>query len=55
MGHIKTQPQNYAGFIRAGYDAVKEIFPEAVVIVHLDRGHLQSLYDYNLDTILKYG
>ena len=55
MGHIDTEPQQYAGFIRAGYDAVKEVFPEAIVIVHLDRGHLQQLYDWNLDTILKYG
>ena len=55
MGHIKTEPQQYAGFIRAGYDAVKEVFPDAIVIVHLDRGHRQSLYDHNLDTILKYG
>jgi arabinogalactan endo-1,4-beta-galactosidase len=55
MGHIKTEPQHYAGFIRTGYDAVKEVFPEAIVIVHLDRGHRQSLYDHNLDTILKYG
>ena len=55
MGHIKTEPEQYAGFIRTGYDAVKEVFPEAVVIVHLDRGHKQSLYDWNLDTVLKYG
>ncbi|MBQ3634714.1 MAG: glycosyl hydrolase 53 family protein [Bacteroidales bacterium] len=55
MGHIKTEPEQYAGFIGAGYDAVKEVFPDAIVIVHLDRGHLQSLYDYNLDTVLKYG
>ncbi len=55
MGHIKTEPQQYAGFIRAGYDAVKEVFPQAIVIVHLDRGHRQDIYDRNLDTILKYG
>ena len=55
MGHIKTEPQQYAGFIRTGYDAVKEVFPDAIVIVHLDRGHEQSIYDHNLDTILKYG
>ena len=55
MGHINTEPQQYAGFIRAGYDAVKEVFPQAIVIIHLDRGHLQSLYDWNLDTVLKYG
>jgi len=55
MGHIKTQPQQYAGFIRSGYDAVKEVFPDAIVIVHLDRGHRQSIYDHNLDTLVKYG
>lgn len=55
MGHIKTEPQQYAGFIRTGYDAVKEVFPDALVIVHLDRGHVQALYDYNLDILVKYG
>ena len=55
MGHIDTQPQQYAGFIRTGYDAVKEVFPNAIVIIHLDRGHKQSLYDSNLDTVVKYG
>ena len=55
MGHIKTEPQQYAGFIRAGYDAVKEVFPDALVIIHLDRGHKKNIYDWNLDTVLKYG
>ena len=55
MGHFKTQPEQYAGFIRTGYDAVKEVFPDATVIVHLDRGHQQALYDNHLDTLLKYG
>ena len=55
MGDIKEHPEQYAGFIASGYDAVKTIFPDAVVIVHLDRGHLQSIYDWNLDTIIKFG
>jgi arabinogalactan endo-1,4-beta-galactosidase len=55
MGHIEQNPKQYAGFIRAGYDAVKKVFPRAIVIVHLDRGHLQSLYYYNLDIVKKYG
>jgi len=55
MGHIDKNPIQYAGFVRAGYDAVKEVFPETIVIVHLDRGHLQSLYDHNLDVVRRYG
>ena len=54
-GHIEKHPEQYAGFIRAGYDAVKEVFPEAIVILHLDRGHLRSLYDWNLGIVLQYG
>ncbi len=55
MGHIEKNPKQYAGFIREGYKAVKKVFPRAIVIVHLDRGHKQSLYDWNLDIVRKYG
>ena len=55
MGHIEKNPEQYAGFIRAGYDAVKKVLPKAIVIVHLDRGHKQDLYDWNLDIVRKYG
>jgi arabinogalactan endo-1,4-beta-galactosidase len=55
MGHIEKNPKQYAGFIREGYKAVKKVFPEAQVIIHLDRGHKQSLYDWNLDIVKKYG
>ena len=55
MGHVEKNPQHYAGFIRAGYDAVKEVFPHAIVIIHLDKGHRQDIYDWNLDIVLKYG
>ncbi|MBR3480964.1 MAG: glycosyl hydrolase 53 family protein [Prevotella sp.] len=55
MGHIEKNPSQYAGFIGAAYDAVKEVFPETTVIIHLDRGHKQSLYDWNLDIVKKYG
>ena len=54
-GHIEKHPEQYAGFIRAGYDAVKEVLPDAIVILHLDRGHLRSLYDWNLGIVLQYG
>lgn len=35
---------NYAELTTAGYDAVKEIFPQAQVIVHLDSGDQLGLY-----------
>lgn len=55
MGHLERNPKQYAGFFRAGYEAVKEVFPEAIVIVHLDNGFDNDLYNRNLDTLLKYG
>lgn len=51
MGHIDTNPEQYAGFIRAGYDAVKSVFPETIVILHLDNGFDNVLYNRNLDIV----
>lgn len=36
--------KNYTALTNAGYDAVKAVYPEAKVIVHLDGGHDISLY-----------
>lgn len=48
MGHAKLNPVQYAGFIRTGYDAVKEVCPKSQVIVHLDNGFDKALYEWNL-------
>lgn len=55
MGHLQRNPEQYAGFFKTGYDAVKTIYPEAICIVHLDNGFDNDLYNRNLDTLLKYG
>ena len=55
VGHLRNNPSQYAGLFAAGYDAVKSVFPKAEVIVHLDNGFYQPLYDSNLDTLAKYG
>ena len=55
VGHLHGNPSQYAGLFSAGYEAVKEVFPKAKVIVHLDNGFYQPLYDSNLDTLRKYG
>lgn len=55
MGHAQRNPTQYAGLFAAGYEAVKEIFPEAIVIVHLDNGFDEKLYTWNLDILRNNG
>lgn len=55
MGRASTQMAQYAGLTTAGYDAVKSIFPEATVIVHLDNGFDNNLYNYIFDGLKQYG
>lgn len=55
MGHVERNPQQYAGFFAAGYDAVKQVFPDAKVIVHLDNGFDNALYNRNLDVLKENG
>ena len=55
MGHATRNPEQYAGFFKAGYEAVKAIFPEAIVIVHLDNGFDTDLYDWNLGILTGHG
>lgn len=55
MGHSRLDPEQYAGFLDAGYEAVKSVFPASVVIVHLDNGYDQALYDWNLGILERCG
>ena len=55
MGHATRNPEQYAGFFKAGYESVKEIFPNAMVIVHLDNGFDEDLYNWNLDILKNNG
>lgn len=48
VGKASTNPTQYAGFIDAGYEGVKAIMPDAIVIVHLDNGFNNGLYQWNL-------
>lgn len=38
-GDLGSQSANFAAFIDAGYSAVKSVYPDAQVVVHVDRGH----------------
>ena len=51
MGHVERNPKQYGAFIGAGYDAVKSVFPNAIVIIHLDNGFDNDLYNRNLDIV----
>lgn len=54
-GKWTKEAWQYAGFFKAGYEAVKEVFPEAQVIVHLDNGYDNLLYNNNLDALRENG
>ncbi len=45
----------YAGLTQAGYDAVKAVFPDAQVIVHLDGGCDPARYDFIFDGLRQHG
>ena len=48
-------PENYAACFKAGYAAVKRVYPDAIVIVHhADSCNVQSV-DYNLEQLAKHG
>jgi len=46
---------NYAELTNAGYDAVKTIFPDCQVVVHLDSGDNLGLYTYLFDYMKAHG
>lgn len=46
---------NLAAFVNSGYDAVKSVFPNSIVIVHLDNGHDKSLYTWFFDELKNNG
>lgn len=51
-------PMNWANlgaFVATGYDAVKSVFPDAVVIVHLDNGWDSDLFNWFFDELKKNG
>ena len=55
VGRAEENMENYARLTRAGYDAVKEIYPNAAVIIHLDNGYDRSIYDFIFDGLRKHG
>ncbi len=55
VARAEDHMQQYAELTQVGYDAVKAVYPEAMVIVHLDSGGDQKRYDFIFDGLKKYG
>lgn len=46
---------NLADLINAGYDAVKSVFPDALVIIHLSNGENDSVFEWFFDNLMAAG
>ena len=55
MGKAEDNMEQYAGLTETGYQAVKSVYPEAKIIIHLDGGCDQKRYDFIFDGLKKYG
>ena len=54
-GRASVSMKNYAALTNAGYEAVKEVFPNAKVIVHLQEGNRNSLFRWLFDGLKNNG
>lgn len=54
-GKASVSMANFAQLINAGYDAVKEIFPQAKVIVHTSNGYNNGLFRWMYDGLKNNG
>ncbi len=45
-GRCSKNPANFAAYVNAGYDAVKAVYPQAKVIVHVDEGNDLGRYTW---------
>ena len=55
VGRASENMAQYAGLTQAGYDAVKQVFPDAQVIVHLDQAREPKRYDFIFDGLKAHG
>lgn len=55
IGRAQENMRQYAGLTDAGYVAVKQVFPKADVIIHLDGAFDPKRYDFIFDGLEKYG
>ena len=46
---------NFAQLVQSGYDAVKSVYPDAQVIIHIDEGNNHDLYNWLFDGLKENG
>ena len=54
-GMASTNMGNFAALVTSGYDAVKSVFPSALVIVHVSNGFDDSLFRFVFGGLTQYG
>jgi arabinogalactan endo-1,4-beta-galactosidase len=54
-GQASTNMANYASFVNKGYDAVKAVFPNTKVIVHVSNGYDNALFRWNIGGLISNG
>ncbi|WP_081671008.1 glycosyl hydrolase 53 family protein [Sporocytophaga myxococcoides] len=54
-GQASTNMANYASFVNKGYEAVKAVFPNTKVIVHIANGFDNALFRWNIGGLISNG
>ena len=54
-GRCSKNASNFSAYINAGYDAVKAVYPQAKVIVHIDEGNNLGRYTWIFDKLKNHG
>ena len=54
-GRVSENAANFAAYVNAGYDAVKAVYPQAKVIVHVDEGNNLGRYTWLFGELKKNG
>jgi len=54
-GRASTSMASFAGLVTSGYDAVKAVFPDAKVVVHISNGYDNALFRWMFDGLTTNG
>ena len=55
IGNINENPQKMVGLLNQGYDAVKSVFLDSIVVTHVSAGHILEYVKGFFDVYFKYG